>query len=64
LWQSLFDLLLNPKLATRSGALPIHDELAAIRGEFQCWLEENCTRGGRNLKNLLSKIELKASLSK
>lgn len=64
MWQSLFDLLLNPKLANPTHSLPVQDEVAAIRGQFECWLEENCNKGGRNLKNLLSKLELKAGLGR
>jgi checkpoint serine/threonine-protein kinase len=58
LWNSLFDLLLNPRMVHPDGALPISDELASVRGEFEVWLEENCNKGGKSLKNLLTKIEL------
>ncbi|KAJ9104483.1 hypothetical protein QFC21_001979 [Naganishia friedmannii] len=58
LWNSLFDLLLNPCLVRPGGVLPISDELASVRAEFELWLEENCNKGGKNLKNLLTKIEL------
>lgn len=57
LWTRLFDLLLNPKLATPTGALPVCDALAAVRREMAGQLEDKCTKGGKNLKQLLKKLE-------
>jgi len=62
LWNSLFDVLLNPK-SVRHGELPITDELAEIRTKFERWLEDNCQKGGKNLKSMLKKIELNAITS-
>ena len=39
------------------------DELAEVRGKFEDWLEENCQKGGKNLKSMLKKIELAAITS-
>ena len=61
LWNALFDLLLNPK--DIRGELPVTDELAEVRGKFENWLEENCQKGGKNLKSMLKKIELAAITS-
>jgi checkpoint serine/threonine-protein kinase len=57
LWKRLFDTLLNPNSI---GELPINDTLKSIRGEFEVYLEENCQKGGKNLKSMLKKIETAA----
>jgi len=48
----------------RGGSLPISDELAEVRRSFEGWLEENCQKGGKNLRSMLKKIELMAITSK
>ncbi|KAL7279190.1 hypothetical protein PYCCODRAFT_1464469 [Trametes coccinea BRFM310] len=58
LWTRLFDLLLNPTLARADGALPVSDELAALRGEMEAWLQANCNRASNSLKGLLKKVGL------
>ncbi|KAI0635917.1 Mad3/BUB1 homology region 1-domain-containing protein [Trametes polyzona] len=58
LWTRLFDLLLNPTLARPDGSLPICDELTAVRGEMEAWLEANCNRASNSLKGLLKKVGL------
>lgn len=58
LWSKLFDALLNPSTVRSDGALPITDGLASIRMEMEGWLEENCNKGGKNLKGLLKKLEI------
>lgn len=57
LWTRLFDLLLNPRLSTPSGALPVSDALRALRVEMADQLVDKCTKGGKNLKQLLKKLE-------
>ena len=64
LWNALFDALLNPQLVRPNAGMPITDELAAIRGEFEDWLEENCQKGGKSLKAMLKKVELAAITSR
>ncbi|WVQ75553.1 hypothetical protein IAR50_005180 [Cryptococcus sp. DSM 104548] len=59
LWQPFFDTLLNP-----GQPLPVTNQLTAIRGEFEGWLEENCQKGGKSLKSLLRKIELAVTTGK
>ncbi|KAI9060660.1 hypothetical protein FKP32DRAFT_1043827 [Trametes sanguinea] len=58
LWTRLFDLLLNPTLARADGKLPVNDELAALRGEMEAWLQANCNRASNSLKGLLKKVGL------
>ncbi|KAI0032549.1 hypothetical protein K488DRAFT_49700 [Vararia minispora EC-137] len=58
LWTRLFDMLLNPTSARAEGSLPIVDELAEIRGEFERWLVANCQRSTNSLKGLLKKVEM------
>lgn len=58
LWTKLFDTLLNPRAV---GELPITSQLASIRGEFETWLEENHSKNGVNLRQLLKRIELRAT---
>lgn len=60
LWNSLFDLLLNPKLEKQDAELPLNDDLARIRATFEAYLAANCSKGGKSLKGLLTKIELAA----
>lgn len=57
IWNRLFDALLNPCLVRSNGALPICDELAAIRKDMQAWLQANCNRSSNTLKGLLKKVE-------
>ncbi|KAI0359875.1 hypothetical protein OH77DRAFT_1419211 [Trametes cingulata] len=58
LWTRLFDLLLNPTLVRPDGKLPVSDELAALRGEMEAWLQANCNRASNSLKGLLKKVGL------
>ena len=61
LWQKLFDLLLNPLLATNNGnngQMPITQELKNIRQEFEQYLIQNCEKNGKSLKGLLKKLEM------
>ncbi|KAI0649123.1 hypothetical protein C8Q79DRAFT_493248 [Trametes meyenii] len=58
LWTRLFDLLLNPTLARPGGKLPVSDELGALRGEMEAWLQANCNRASNSLKGLLKKVGL------
>lgn len=58
LWTRLFDLLLNPTLAREDGQLPLCDEMAALRGEMEAWLQANCNRASNSLKGLLKKVGL------
>ena len=55
LWTRFFHVLLNPR---HVGAWPIHDELAALRGEMEAWLAANSFRAGKNLKGLLKKMDI------
>ncbi|CAK9780273.1 hypothetical protein CC85DRAFT_201541 [Cutaneotrichosporon oleaginosum] len=54
LWTKLFDTLLNP------ADVPITEQLTSIRAEFEDWLEDNCVKNGRNLRQLLKRIESRA----
>lgn len=54
MWSKLFDLCLNSRLSAQE--MPPSDKLAEIRVEFEDWLEENCSKGGKNLKSLLSAL--------
>ncbi|KAL1949464.1 hypothetical protein VTO73DRAFT_8345 [Trametes versicolor] len=58
LWTRLFDLLLNPTLVREDGKLPVSDELGALRGEIEVWLQANCNRASNSLKGLLKKVRL------
>jgi len=71
LWTRLFDTLLNPRLASAHGTLPITEELGAVRREMEEWLAANSFRAGKvcvapvygvadqqNLKGLLKKVEI------
>ncbi|KAI0671728.1 Mad3/BUB1 homology region 1-domain-containing protein [Trametes maxima] len=58
LWTRLFDLLLNPTLVRPDGKLPVSDELGALRGEMEAWLQANCNRASNSLKGLLKKVGL------
>ncbi|KAL7424504.1 protein kinase [Cryptotrichosporon argae] len=60
LWTRLFDALLNPHTARPDAGLPITQELAAIRADMEAWLEDNCNKGGKMLKSMLKRIELRA----
>jgi checkpoint serine/threonine-protein kinase len=57
LWTELFDTLLNSTGARPDGSLPITHEMGLIRAKFERWLEDNCVKGGKNLKSMLRKIE-------
>ncbi|OCF61498.1 BUB protein kinase [Kwoniella mangroviensis CBS 10435] len=59
LWTNFFRTLLNP-----GDDLPIIDSLVEMRRGFENWLEENCQKGGKNLKSMLKKIELAAITGK
>jgi hypothetical protein len=58
LWNKLFDLLLNPLMAG-TGPFPVTKDLAAIREEFEAWLEGNKegVKAPQHLKKSLKKIE-------
>ncbi|CAL1716355.1 unnamed protein product [Somion occarium] len=58
LWTRLFDLLLNPTLVRLGGSLPLCDEMGALRGEMETWLQANCNRVSNSLKGLLKKVGL------
>ncbi|WWC91964.1 uncharacterized protein L201_006917 [Kwoniella dendrophila CBS 6074] len=60
LWNDFFTTLLNPP----EERLPITNRLSQIRNKFEIWLEENCQKGGKNLKSMLKKIELAAITGK
>lgn len=47
-------MLLNP------ADIPITGQLTSIRAEFEDWLEDNCVKNGRNLRQLLKRIESRA----
>jgi checkpoint serine/threonine-protein kinase len=57
LWNTLFDLLLNP---AAHSAVPITAQLAGVRARIETFLEENCQKNGKSLKQLLKRIELRA----
>nr|XP_018261155.1 BUB protein kinase [Kwoniella dejecticola CBS 10117]OBR83313.1 BUB protein kinase [Kwoniella dejecticola CBS 10117] len=59
LWNGFFNTLLNP-----GEELPLTPKLAEIRNSFESYLEENCTKGGKNLRSMLKKIELAAITGK
>ncbi|BEJ07792.1 hypothetical protein CcaverHIS641_0410610 [Cutaneotrichosporon cavernicola] len=54
MWTKLFDTLLNP------AEIPLTGQLTSIRAEFEGWLEDNCVKNGRNLRQLLKRIESRA----
>lgn len=58
LWTRLFDVLLNSALVRPDGQLSLCDELAALRGEMEAWLQANCNRASNSLKGLLKKVGL------
>ncbi|GLB40448.1 putative mad3/BUB1 hoMad3/BUB1 homology region 1 [Lyophyllum shimeji] len=58
LWTRLFDVLLNPCLVRPDGQLPVSEELGALRGEMEAWLQANCNRTSNTLKGLLKKVEV------
>ncbi|KAF8071969.1 Mad3/BUB1 homology region 1-domain-containing protein [Lyophyllum atratum] len=58
LWNALFDVLLNPCLVRPDGQLPVSEELGALRGEMEAWLQANCNRTSNTLKGLLKKVEV------
>jgi len=60
LWTRFFDLLLNPCLVREDGSLPITEELAGIKADMETWLEANSDKGGKSLRNLLKKLEIRA----
>ncbi|KZT53512.1 hypothetical protein CALCODRAFT_486276 [Calocera cornea HHB12733] len=60
LWSRLFELLLNPCLASSDGTLPVTPQLTEIREDMESWLEANCDKAGKSLKGLLKKVELAA----
>jgi len=59
LWQTLFDILLNPGLIAEQNrrSIPLHDEIANIRKRMENWLVKNCNRTSGTLKGLLKKVE-------
>ncbi|KAJ7066952.1 hypothetical protein C8F01DRAFT_1341160 [Mycena amicta] len=57
IWDSLFEILLNPCAAREVGSLPVSPELAEVRGQMETWLVANCNRTSNPLKALLRKIE-------
>ncbi|PWN25971.1 hypothetical protein BDZ90DRAFT_233572 [Jaminaea rosea] len=59
LWSRLFDVLLNSGAGTASDARGnAKAEAMAVRADMEGWLEENCMKGGKNLKGLLKKLEI------
>ncbi|CAG8604170.1 7648_t:CDS:2, partial [Acaulospora colombiana] len=58
LWRKLFDMLLNPTMVRSDSRLPITQELNDIRREFEEYLVSNSNRAGKNLKELLYKLEI------
>jgi len=58
LWNRLFDVLLNPCLVRPDSQLPVSEELGALRGEMEAWLQANCNRTTNTLKGLLKKVEV------
>ncbi|KAF5382210.1 hypothetical protein D9615_004335 [Tricholomella constricta] len=58
LWNRLFDVLLNPCHVRSDGQLPVSEELGALRGEMEAWLQANCNRTSNTLKGLLKKVEV------
>ena len=57
LWNPLFEALMNPHSV---GVMPMTDHLTMLRGGLEGWLEENCQKGGKNLRSMLKKVELAA----
>lgn len=48
-------MLLNP---TSFGELPITNHLAEVRDQFESFLEANCLKNGKSLKQMLKRMEL------
>lgn len=64
MWTRLFSTLLNPLAVSGAQQLPIAAELASVREEMAAWLEENCQKGGKNLRSMLKKVETAAILGR
>ena len=60
MWSRLFDVLLNSGSAEGEGDARqrIKADLDAVKSDMEGWLEENCMKGGKNLKGLLKKLEI------
>ncbi|KAF5391542.1 hypothetical protein D9757_002349 [Collybiopsis confluens] len=58
LWNSLFDLLLNPMSVKPDGHMPLTEELRSIRADMENWIQANCNRTSGTLKGLLKKVEM------
>ncbi|KAG6817337.1 hypothetical protein H0H87_009935 [Tephrocybe sp. NHM501043] len=58
IWNRLFDSLLNSSTVRPDGQLPLTEELGALRGEMEGWLQANCNRASGTLKGLLKKVEV------
>ncbi|KAG8689084.1 hypothetical protein FRC09_012587 [Ceratobasidium sp. 395] len=61
IWSELFDMLLNPTTVRSDGSTPLVDEMDALRGKMEEWLQENCDKGSRSLKSLLKKVSIAAT---
>lgn len=60
LWTKVFDTLLNPYDDEDGERGPILDKLRELREALEDWLEVNCQKNGKSLKQLLKRIELRA----
>lgn len=60
LWTRVFDTLLNPYEAGEERTEPILGKLRDLRETIEEWLEANCQKNGKSLKQLLKRIELRA----
>lgn len=62
LWTRVFDTLLNPYAEYAEGEErgPILGKLRELREALEEWLEANCQKNGKSLKQLLKRIELRA----
>ena len=49
---------LTATLVREDESLPVTDELTALRGEMEAWLQANCNRASNTLKGLLKKVGL------
>lgn len=61
LWSRLFDVLLNSGSSGEGegdARQKIKADLDAVKSDMEGWLEENCMKGGKNLKGLLKKLEI------
>lgn len=59
LWTRVFDTLLNPYDDGEERG-PILGKLRELREALEEWLEANCQKNGKSLKQLLKRIELRA----